>query len=361
MQKESDTISLQLPFPFSRSIAVNYAKLDSDYIVILTGPRRTILQTCPFLTINGKLYRALPLEFQQAAVLMTGKYGAEHVAHYFAEKESNAYRIFPYYGKVGLAEAVRLAYDDIASKYLDELGVNGLQIEFRKKTARFLSSFLKPGMSVLEIGCSNAGEFKDAHLPGLHVEYHCVDVSPMALQRASSLSGIPASRFALWDYGIFQTEGKYDLIFSTFGALDTMTLKDIRAVLARNLKPGGILVGTVLNRLSIMDFIMSAISGNLVHAVNRINGNMDPESSRYPMHVFCRSPEQFVKDLGLEVLEFRGISLLKPPYNFERANSILSKFPGLDKMDELLSRKRFFSRFCEYTCFAARYGGNEFT
>ncbi len=358
LRKETDTIELNLPFPFTRTIAVNYAELHPDYIVILTGPRSTVLQSCKLLTINGRWYMAWPFEFQKALSLMMAKYGAEHVDHYFTNGDAAAYRISPYSGNVNLAETVRMTYDKISSTYLDEVGSSRLQMELRKKTSGFLSSFLAHGMSVLEIGCSNAVEFKDALKPGLDIQYHCVDVSPAALRKACSLSGIPESSFALWDYGIFKVEGMYDLIFSTFGALDTMTVKDIRAVLERNLKPGGILVGTILNRISVMDVIMSAITGKWVYARDRIHGNMYPGYSRYPMHVFCRNPERFLMDLGLEIMDFRGISLISAPYNYGRVNSILSRFPGLFGIDELLSRNRFLARFCEYTCFAGRYFGD---
>ena len=355
MRKDHDWIRLELPDPFSRSIVVNYAQLSTDYVVILTGERKNILQICPFVKVHGKWFRASPMELHSAINCLKERYSADHVDRYFKDSDSAAYIISPFSGTVSLVEPVRKAYDSISTNYLEGIMSDRLQREFRRKTSEFLSQFLWPGISVLEIGCSDAGEVALAGGAEIQLEYHCVDVSPMALAKAASKVRMPGASFDLWDYGTYGTKGSYDLIFSTFGALDTMNVQEIREIISKNLKPGGVIVGTVLNRMSFMDILLSGMTGNLDHLRGRIHGIMTPETSRYPLQVFSRYAGKFLRELGLEILDFRGISMIHAPYNYRRFNSVLFRIPHLNEIDEKLSLNSFFSQFCDYTCFAARY------
>lgn len=342
-------VEIILPPPAPAVITANFVLDNGIVTVILTENRRRILERQRSLVIGGVTYSAVKCELRKATKAFLLKYGKEHMDRYFTGRKKTAYKLTPVTEDPTTSMAENIQIELHPAQYSARIRQDAVQTHLRMVASDYLRKFMANGASILEIGCSNGYEINRAMKGFSGVSCVCADVSAEAILFAKE--NAPAGTYERivevsgnWNEVI----GSFDIIYSTFGATDTSPLEKIASFAKNNLSRNGLFIGTVLNRFSVSDLLLSAMTGKNGYAGRRISGLIPAGQSRYPVPVLTRSVKEIRSNGILNLRAFRGISILFAPYNYRRINQVLIRVPFIKKLDETLSRIFPISLLCEY-------------
>jgi ubiquinone/menaquinone biosynthesis C-methylase UbiE len=165
--------------------------------------------------------------------------------------------------------SARSAFDRLADRY-DDLWTNTISGRLQREAVwRHLAPLFRAGDRILDLGC---GTGEDAlHLECAGVEVSAYDASP-GMVSAASRRGVRAEVLTLEE--LDRIGGIFDGALSNFGAMNCIAnLDNLRAPLARLIRPGGFLVLCVIGRFCLWETVHFVKRGELRKATRRWSGS----------------------------------------------------------------------------------------
>ncbi len=255
-------------------------------------------------------------------------------------------------GNIEDSRRVDGVFSSVAAGYEKNVLQSDANRHMRSIVYKTLEKLITPGFRVLDIG---AGTGKDAIWLARHgARVLATDVARGMLQEAaeniknSSLEDdVQVRRLAVEDLESLLPEHskKYDLVLANFGVLNICGYPEQWGpLIARLLKPGGLLVATVMNRWCLWELVAGVLCLKPSFAFRRWRGRAASVGG-HPLNVVCYSPAQFRHRLAdlFELKQLTGLCAVAPPPS---QGFIYKNMPWLGhwlrKIDVLGGRSWFF-------------------
>ena len=227
---------------------------------------------------------------------------------------------------VGLTEAhlaeTRLAFDGVAAQYDRANTDNELLAAMRRRTLAALTAHVPAGARVLDLGCGPGTDAEPLARAGYRVT--AIDWSPAMVgetRRRVARSGL-ADRVEVHHLGIHELDrlppSGWDAACSDFGPLNCVPdLHDAARLIALRLRPGGILVASVIGRVCPWEIGLYLARGDWA----RLRVRFASGFAAVPLNgrrVWTRyySPREFERTFvaaGFRSVSRRTLGLLVPP------------------------------------------------
>ncbi len=248
-------------------------------------------------------------------------------------------------------EYVRKYFDEDAKDYLERYEKNYILRKMREDFRRITEMY--DFTSALEVGCG----------PGIDLLYfgskypkrtfHGIDISPRMVEQARSLTKhLPNVRV---DVGrIEDVHGKYSLVYSYFGALNTVySLESFANKLYDILESEGVAVLTVINRFYLMDVVFNLMRLRFSKAFERISGRFQGYSPKRKLYSKPLSYGDIRRAFSnFQVILRKGYCITYPAwYRYRRFKEKLIE--PLWKLDTILNRTPLW-RFGEYALYVLK-------
>jgi SAM-dependent methyltransferase len=271
-------------------------------------------------------------------------------------------------------ECSKADFDPVAERYDTEVRANPSMRYMRTISLVTLQSAFSPGQRVLEIGCGTGEEAVTLARAGIRI----VATDPAAnmltvTERRVSQEGlgnwVETRQLAagelgmlLWEYG----EGSFDGAYSSFGPLNgESSLRPVATALAALVKPGGLLVASVMNRFYLFEAMWYLVHAQPGKAARRWRGQVQARISSETddmMRTWYHTPGQMVRDVSphFELTYCRALPfLLPPPY----AASLWSKharfWERIASIDEWLAPRWPFRALGDHFLIVLRRSGGD--
>jgi SAM-dependent methyltransferase len=220
-----------------------------------------------------------------------------------------------------LAET-RLAFDSVASTYDRSNDENRTLREMRCRTLAAITTQVPAGSRILDLGCGPGSD--DEHLARRGDSVTAIDWSPAMVDQARRrvLAAGVEDRVDVHHLGIHELDrlppGTFDAATSNFGPLNCVpSLPDAARLIADRLRPGGLLVASVIGRLCPWEIALYLIRGDWARARIRFN----PDLVGVPLNgrtVWMRyhtpgSFERTFRAAGFARVSLRALGLFAPP------------------------------------------------
>ncbi len=221
----------------------------------------------------------------------------------------------------------RQAFDRHAAVY-DQVFFDRL---LRSEVWQTADRYLSPGMRVLDLGCGTGDDAIHFARRGLRVT--AVDFSSEMISRLRLKADAPVQT-AVADIRTYVPEGKFDLIFSNFGALNCCAdLKWLSQLARRSLSPTGHVILTTMGRVYPLECLVFLIKGRPDLALRRCRQPAEAMIDGIPVAVYHHSVNTIHKTLGVEFVlkQVTGLRAFLPVPGFEH----LERFRTLRPMKPL--------------------------
>jgi len=214
------------------------------------------------------------------------------------------------------------AFDAVAADYHRSNTENPILSGMRERAVNTLTRHVGAGSHVLDLGCGPGTDHAVMVQAGYWVTG--VDLSAEMVREAQTRAAAAGQndRVDILQQSIEYVErlgsARFDAAFSNFGALNCVSdLSRSAAGIHRALKPGGLLVASVIGRLCPWEIALYAARGDLSRAFLRWRRGMVPVPLRagtvWTQYV---SPGGFIRtfaDAGFVCEELRALALCVPP------------------------------------------------
>lgn len=249
--------------------------------------------------------------------------------------------------------ATRRAFDGIAAEYDGALGNNALIQDMRTQVMHTIERAFPPGARLLDLGC---GTGVDAHyLAGRGYAVTALDASPAMVARANErlrragldacAVNVPLQELARLTMDSSGAEAMgFDGAYSNFGVLNCLPeLRAVSAALAARLRPGGLLVCSVIGRYCPWELAFYLLRGNVSRARARLaRGPVPVPLSGETVWTRYYSPREFARELApsFTARSLRALALFAPPpYLAHWAARKRPLYAALARADRLLGDK----------------------
>lgn len=218
----------------------------------------------------------------------------------------------------------RLAFDSVAPEYARSNAENSILREMRRRTLTAIVAHLPAGSRLLDLGCGPGSDAETLAGQGFHVT--AVDSSPgmVAEARERIMRAGLETRVAVRHLAIEHVDqlppGQCDGAYSNFGPLNCVAdIGQAARAIARCLRPGGVLVASVIGRICPWEIALYAMRGNHARAGIRFARGLVP----VPLNgrtVWTRyyTPAEFERVFaaaGFERVALRAMGVIVlPPY-----------------------------------------------
>lgn len=242
--------------------------------------------------------------------------------------------------------ATQRAFDSVAADYDGALGNNALVQKMRAQVMQTIERTFPRGARLLDLGCGTG--IDAAYLAERGYAITALDSSPAMVERSrerlqrAGLNAL-AIHLGIHELACLDTD-VYDGAYSNFGALNC--LPDLRAVsdaLAAKLKPGGILIASVIGRYCPWELLFYTLRGDRRRARIRLASGM----VAVPLNgqtVWTRyySPNEFAREFAdhFTPVSLRALALFAPPpYLVQVYEKFPRAFEWLARADRVLGDK----------------------
>jgi SAM-dependent methyltransferase len=216
------------------------------------------------------------------------------------------------------------AFDGVAGGYERSNAENPILCAMRARVHRTLDAFVPAGAHLLDLGCGPGSDAVVLAARGYRVT--AIDWSRAMVEEASRRvrdAGV-ADRVDIQHVGIHEidrlerADAPFDAAYSNFGPLNCVV--DLRAVaqaIADRLKPGGVLVASVIGRVCPWEIALYAWRGDLPRAAIRFRRGLVPVPLKgrtvWTQYFSPREFQQICAAAGLLPVSLRALGLFVPP------------------------------------------------
>ena len=212
------------------------------------------------------------------------------------------------------------AFDSVAADYDGPRGNNELIQRMRLTLWDTVHSEVPAGARLLDLGCGTGLDALEFARRGFHVV--ATDWSPLMVERTRARAAGAAlqSRVTAAHLGIqelAQLDGEFDGIYSNFGPLNCVPdLGTVAGECARLLRPGGILVFSVMGRICPWELAHYAVRGRFRRAsVRAARGATAVGMNRHTIWTCYYLPREFYRAFAgyFSLQSYRALGLFMPP------------------------------------------------
>lgn len=214
------------------------------------------------------------------------------------------------------------AFDGVAADYHRTNIGNPILEHMRGRSLAMLRRHVPTGADLLDLGCGPGTDHQQMVAAGYRVTG--IDASPgmvrQARARAARLEGAPRPVVLCQSIDELATfpDGSFDAAFSNFGPLNCVTdLASVAAQLHGVLRPDGVLVASVINRLCPWEMALYAVRGPWARAFTRLRrGRVGVPLDGGTVWMQYYSPGAFTREfqrVGFAVRALEGLSVVAPP------------------------------------------------
>ena len=220
------------------------------------------------------------------------------------------------------------AFDGVAAGYGRSNDDNRLLCAMRVRVHRTIAAYVPAGSSLLDLGCGPGADAVDLARNGYRVT--AIDWSPAMVEQARRRArdaGL-ADRVDVRHVGIHEidrlerTEAPFDAAYSNFGPLNCVV--DLAAAAQRvadRLKPGGVLVASVIGRICPWEIALYASRGDLSRVAIRFRRGLVPVPldgrTVWTRYFSPRELEAIFAAAGMTRVSLRALGLFVPPPYFQ--------------------------------------------
>ena len=222
-----------------------------------------------------------------------------------------------------LSETQR-AFDGVAAGYAGSNAANPILCAMRAHLHRALAAVVPAQARLLDLGCGPGTDAVELAARGHHVT--AIDWSPAMVEEARRrvrAAGV-ADRVQVQQVGIHEidrlaaAESGFDAAYSNFGPLNCVAdLSAAAASIADRLKPGGVLVASVIGRVCPWELALYAARRDFARATIRFRRGLVavPLDGRtvWTQYLSPREFEGIFGNAGFTRVSLRALGLLVPP------------------------------------------------
>jgi 2-polyprenyl-3-methyl-5-hydroxy-6-metoxy-1,4-benzoquinol methylase len=214
------------------------------------------------------------------------------------------------------------AFDSVAADYDGPLGNNALIQRLRARLLNTVITRRAPGSALIDLGCGTGLDAEWLARRGYSVT--ATDWSPEMVKRArerADRAGLQ-TRMETYALGIHQLaqlpRADFDGAYSNLGPLNCAPdLESVAHALAAKLKPGGLLVASVIGRVCLWELALFGLKGQWARARLRFAPDFIPVPlNGHTVWTRYYTPREFASIFvraGFERVSLRALSLFVPP------------------------------------------------
>jgi SAM-dependent methyltransferase len=216
------------------------------------------------------------------------------------------------------------AFDGVAAGYDRSNAENPLLCAMRDRVRGTIGAFVPAGSRVLDLGCGPGTDATDLAVKGYRVT--AIDWSPAMVEEArrrAQDAGV-ADRVDVRHLGIHEidrlecADAPFDAAYSNFGALNCVGhLEAAARCIADRLKPGGVLVASVIGRVCPWEIAVYLARGDLARAAIRFRRGLVPVPldgrTVWTRYFAPREFETIFAAAGMAPVSLRALGLFVPP------------------------------------------------
>jgi 2-polyprenyl-3-methyl-5-hydroxy-6-metoxy-1,4-benzoquinol methylase len=234
------------------------------------------------------------------------------------------------------------AFDSVAADYDGPKGNNALIQRMRETVWRTLTNACPSGARLLDLGCGTGIDAIELARRGYTVM--ATDWSPQMVERTRARAAdaglsdrVTAAHIGLQQLDRLQGE-QFDGIYSNFGPLNCAPdLSEVARSCAELLRPGGVLVFSVIGRICPWEYAYYTLRGRPARAkVRGTRGAVPVQMNKHTIWAFYYTPREFYRAFAPDfaLSSYQALSLfLPPPYLiglYERARPLCNALGWLD-------------------------------
>ncbi|MBI4786850.1 MAG: methyltransferase domain-containing protein [Chloroflexi bacterium] len=245
--------------------------------------------------------------------------------------------------------ATSRAFDSVAGDYDGPLGNNALIQKMRAQVMDTIERAFPRGARLLDLGCGTG--IDAAYLAARGYAITALDSSPAMVSRTKERlqrGNLAARAIHLGIHELAQLDAReYDGAYSNFGALNCVPdLRAVSSALASKLKPGGLLVASVIGRYCPWELAFYTLRGDWNRARVRLaRGMVAAPLNGQTVWTRYYSPREFYRDFSthFQQVSVRALALfVPPPYLVHAYEGFPRAFAVLERLDRVLAYKALF-------------------
>jgi SAM-dependent methyltransferase len=222
----------------------------------------------------------------------------------------------------GVERDTQRAFDAVAAGYALSNEGNRLLCHMRTRAWKAVEAFVPSGSHILDLGCGPGCD--EEHLARLGYRVTAIDWSPAMVEgaRRRVLAAGLADRVDVLHAGIHEIDQlaplQFDAAYSNFGPLNCLVFPAATAhLLADRLRPGGVLVASVIGRVCPWELAIYLARGHCSRAATRFRRGLVPVplagGTVWTRYYTPGGFERIFASAGFTRVSLRSLGLFAPP------------------------------------------------